>query len=187
MDSFAQYDVAARRIRDLPTQSETQRRLQKAIYQKATAFLHLHMLPLQAMPKLKHASPYGHAQRPSSTLGPRPTNGNLAAIRRQADADASSQASVSSSAVSALEAEERALRERLIVLEEQRFFVSEMVADANRRRRFDEVGALAQNLKDLSTEINTLIGQIERLDFAGAYSALSDGKGVFGYRTAGTS
>lgn len=46
IDSFSQYDVAARRIRDLPTDSETQKKLQTAIHQQATNFLHLHMLPL---------------------------------------------------------------------------------------------------------------------------------------------
>ena len=46
IDSFSQYDVAARRIRDLPTDSETQKKLQIAVHQQATNFLHLYMLPL---------------------------------------------------------------------------------------------------------------------------------------------
>ena len=168
--------MAARRIRDLYTPFETQKRLQKAIYQKATSFLHLHMLPLKSLPKiLKHASPHGQITRPLGTLSPQSTNGALATIRRQADADSSSQVSASSSAVSALEAKERTLRERLIVLEEQRFFVSEMVANANRRRKFDEVGALVQNQRDLTTEIDRVQGQIEQLDFAGAYGAVGKG------------
>ena len=166
MDSFTQYDVAARRIRDLPTTSESQKRLQKAVHQKASAFLHLHMLPLKSLPKaLKHASPHGlrptHSPRPSGTFSPSPLG---------RDAETASQVS---SAVSALEAEEKALRDRLIVLEEQHFFVGEMVADANKRRRFDEVAALAQNLQDLTGEIDQLRGQLQGLDFAGAYSAIN--------------
>lgn len=166
MDSFAQYDTAARRIRDLPTESPAQQRLQKAIYHKASNFLHLHMLPLKSLPQvLKHASPYG-ASNSKPTPSGRPV-GALAAIRYN-DVDSGSQVG-SSSAISAMEAEEKALRERLIVLEEQRFFVQEMVADANRRRRFDEVSSLAQNVEDLSTEIDQINGQLAQLDFAAAY------------------
>jgi rabenosyn-5 len=60
MDAFAQFDVAAKRIRDLPTDSPTQRKLQTAVYQQAYSFLSLHMLPLRALPRiLKHAVPQG--------------------------------------------------------------------------------------------------------------------------------
>ncbi|PGH09457.1 hypothetical protein GX51_00562 [Blastomyces parvus] len=169
MDSFAQYDIAARRIRDLPTQSPTQAKLQKAIYHQATNFLHLHMLPLKSLPKvLKHATPLG------SNL--HPNNGGtsaLAAIRygnRDSVNSTTSLASDNSSAISALETEEKSLRERLIVLEEQKFFVTEMIADANRRRKYDEASSLAQNAEDLSKEIDRVNGMIGQLDFEGLYS-----------------
>ncbi|KAH7052156.1 FYVE zinc finger-domain-containing protein [Macrophomina phaseolina] len=164
MDAFAQYDTAARRIRDFPTDSPTQTRLQKAVYQQAYNFLSLHMLPLKSLPRiLKHASPNG-AQSKSNG---RP-NGALAAIKYN-DIENSSVAS-SSSAISTMEAEEKELRERLIVLEEQKFFVQEMIADANRRRKFDEVSSLALNVEDLSKEIDQINGQLNQLDFAAAYS-----------------
>lgn len=83
----------------------------------------------------------------------------------------SSLASDTSSAISALEAEEKSLRERLIVLEEQKFFVSEMIADANRRRKFDEVSSLAMNVEDLSREIDRVNGMLERLDFESVYTS----------------
>ena len=73
--------------------------------------------------------------------------------------------------VTALEAEEKELRERLIVLEEQKFLVSEMIADANKRRQFDEVSALSGNVDDLSREIDQIQGQLAQMDFAGAYAA----------------
>lgn len=79
--------------------------------------------------------------------------------------------STSSAALTALEAEEKELRERLIVLEEQKFFVSDMIADANKRRKFDEVGSLAQNVEDLSREIDQIQAQLSQMDFAGAYTA----------------
>ncbi|KAL4865064.1 hypothetical protein BDV12DRAFT_175232 [Aspergillus spectabilis] len=181
-DSFTKYDTAARRIRDLPTESPTQQRLQKAIYQQATNFLHLHMLPLKTLPKiLKHATPNGNPPNSASTLGS-PTSVPTEGLRRQNSALSSLQnghfpasisnvsiASEASSAVSALEAEEKALRERLIVLEEQKFFVSEMITDANRRRKFDEVSSLAMNVEDLTREIDRVNGMLDGLDFEGAY------------------
>ncbi|KAJ5930123.1 hypothetical protein N7466_005616 [Penicillium verhagenii] len=185
IDSFSKYDVAARRIRDLPTDSPTQQRLQKAIYQQASAFLHLHMLPLKSLPKvLKHASP-SRDLIPSRTSSPstlvngspaptKPQDSALASIaynnRLAPNGSTASLASDTSSAVSALEAEEKSLRERLIVLEEQKFFVSEMIADANRRRKFDEVSSLAVNVEDLSHEIDRINGMLAGLDFEGAYT-----------------
>ncbi|RAK98225.1 putative vacuolar segregation protein (Pep7) [Aspergillus ibericus CBS 121593] len=184
-DSFAQYDVAARRIRDMQTDSPTQQRLQKAIYQQASNFLHLHMLPLKSLPKvLKHASSHGRpSSSTSSPTSPSPGNGSLGGSRRQGPALASikygsiaasgsnsSLASDASSAISALEAEEKSLRERLIVLEEQKFFVSEMIADANRRRKFDEVSSLAMNIEDLTREIDRVNGMLDGLDFEGVYT-----------------
>lgn len=181
MDSFTQYDIAARRIRDLPTTSETQRKLQKAIHQQATSFLHLHMLPLKSLPKiLKHAAPNGavpFARSNGTANGTRP-NDALTAIKHADAADTSSQVSNSSSnAISALEEEEKALRQQLIVLEEQKFFVGEMVADANRRRKFDEAASLAQNLRDLTREIDQVQGRVALLDFEGAYAGEQDAAG----------
>lgn len=185
IDAFSQYDTAARRIRDMPSTLPTQLKLQKAIYQNASQFLHLHMLPLKSLPKiLKHATPNGDVTPRSNSLTPGPTqntagNGGkpqsaLASIRynhvRQDSSSALSVSSITSSRISELEAEERSLRERLIVLEEQKFMVSEMVADANKRRKFDEVAALAGNLEDLSREIDGIQGMLDNLDFQAAYS-----------------
>ena len=172
MDSFTQYDVAARRIRDLPTDNPTQQKLQKAIYQQASNFLHLHMLPLKTLPKiLKHATPHGSKSSLQLSNG-RPTSA-LASIKHH-DLDNFSQiSSEQSSQISALEAEEKQLRERLIVLEEQKFFVQEMVADANKRRKFDEVAALAGNVEEISKEIDGVQNMLAGLDFEGAYTGLA--------------
>ena len=131
------------------------------------------MLPLKALPRiLKHASAYGQGSSERLQQNGKPT-GALAAIKYN-DVDASSQAS-SSSAVSALEAEEKTLRETLIVLEEQLFLVKEQVVDANKRRKFDEVSSLAQAVEDLTQEVDRIQGQLGQLDFAGAYRAASSG------------
>jgi rabenosyn-5 len=164
IDSFGKYDILAKRIRNLPTTSPTQTKLQTAIYQQASNFLHLHMLPLKTLPKiLKHASPHGL----NPNTGQARNGGALASIKFN-DIETSSQVS-SSSAVSAMEAEEKELRERLIVLEEQKFFVSKMIADANKRRKFDEVSSLSMNVEDLDREIDQVSGMLSQLDFAGVY------------------
>lgn len=182
MDSFTQYDTAARRIRDLPSQSPTQLKLQKAIYQNATQFLHLHMLPLKSLPKvLKHATPHGTSNSPK--LDPNNPRSSLAVLNsnhmRHDSSSNMSVASFASSRVSELEAEEKSLRERLIVLEEQKFMVQEMIADANRRRKFDEVAALAGNVEDLSTEIDNVQKQVDNLrgEFEGVYTGGGGGLG----------
>ncbi|KAI4105244.1 MAG: hypothetical protein LQ339_003575 [Xanthoria mediterranea] len=161
-DAFGQYNVAARRIRDLPTDSPTQERLQKAIFQQAGSFLHVHMLPLKALPKImKHAAP-------SDRLTPNgKASGALASIKFN-DMETASQAS-SSSAISAMEGEERVLREQLIVLEEQLFMVKEQIADASKRRKFDEVSSLSQNVEDLGREIDHVQNQLGQMDFAAVY------------------
>lgn len=179
MDAFTQYDVASRRIRDLPTESPTQERLQKAIYQQASTFLHIHMLPLKSLPKImKHAAPNGRGL-PAATNGK--SQGSLAAIQYNRIANGSNHrpgssrtSSQSSLAVTALEAEEKELKERLIVLEEQKFFVSEMIANANKRRKFDEVSALSSNVEEISKEIDQIQAQLAGMDFASAYAGVED-------------
>ena len=171
VDAFGQYNTAARRIRDLPTDSPTQQKLQKAIYQQSYNFLQIHMLPLKSLPKvLKHATAHGLGSTERAHPNGKPMSA-LASIKYN-DIDNASQVS-SSSAVSALEAEEKTLRETLMVLEEQLFLVREQVADANKRRKFDEVSSLAHNVEDLSKEIDRVQGQLGQLDFASAYGAQS--------------
>ena len=142
------------------------------------------MLPLKTLPKVlksAHADNGGTSRTSSPSIpnngpsaGSRPPETALASIkyneRVAASRSDSSLGSDASSAVSALEAEEKALRERLIVLEEQKFFVSEMIADANRRRKFDEVSSLAVNVEDLSREIDSVNGMLAALDFEGVYT-----------------
>ena len=162
MDSFTQYHVAARRLRDLPTTSPTQKRLQQAIYQQASNFQYVHMLAIRSLPKTLR-----HAARRAPTGAGRPSNGALASVTLR-DPDNSSLAS-SSSAISAVESEEKTLRERLIVLEEQSFLITEQLADAKKGRRFDEAAALKRAVDDLGSAIDHVHGQIGQLDFAGAY------------------
>ncbi|KAB5540591.1 FYVE zinc finger-domain-containing protein [Coniochaeta sp. 2T2.1] len=169
-DSFTKYNMAAKRLRDLKTDSATQQKLQQAIYTAASSFLHTHMLPLKSVPRmLKSGSSSSNHRRLLSGLNGSSThlsplrNGESAA---SSDPDTASLggASEASTAVSALETEEKELRERLVVLEEQRFLVTEMVNSARGSRRFEEVSALTRNVEELDREIDSLKKQVSGVE-----------------------
>ncbi|KLU93074.1 vacuolar segregation protein pep7 [Magnaporthiopsis poae ATCC 64411] len=191
MDAFAKYNLAARRLRNLPTTNPTQKKLQTAVYAAASTFLHTHMLPLKSVPQmlrskssassLLSASGPGHRRLLSGLNSGSGPNGHLSPLRNGESAavgdsigDASSVAgSEVSTAASLLENEEKELRERLVVLEEQRFLVQEMVNGARGSRRFEEVGALSGNLDELDREIATLRKQVIGVEekWEGLYAA----------------
>lgn len=120
------------------------------------------MLPLKQLPKiLKHAHPptaNGHLSPSPANRHIRPTQGLHSPSQSYDSADVSQ-----SSQLSELETEEKELRERLVVLEEQKFMVEEMVRDAQRRRKFEEVASLGRNLEDLSREVDVVRGQLEEV------------------------
>lgn len=167
IDTFAKYDLASRRLRDLPTTSETQRRLQKGVHAAASSFLHANMLPLKSVPQMLRRTPHlTPSTSKSSSLSPL-RNGEMAS-------ETASQAS-ESTVISALETEEKDLREKLVVLEEQRFMVGQMVEAARRARRFEEVSALTGNVKELEGEIEKVKGLVDGVEerWRGVYGGAS--------------
>lgn len=160
VDSFAKYGAAAKRLRDLRSDNPTQKRLQMAIYTYASTFLHTNMLPLKSLPALLRSRT--SASTTPTTLSRLSTASNLRHHTEAAAAETASQEAPSeaSTVVSQLEHEEKDLRERLVVLEEQRFMVQDMMKAAQAGRRFEEVGALRSNLEELEGEIGGLKGKI---------------------------
>lgn len=153
LDTFSQYDTTSKRLLSLPSTSPTQQRLQKAVHQSSAQFLHLNMLPLKALPKLLK-------QQPAS--GNRGIGNNAA---NGTNKPSSSRAlTMVTSERAASDAKEKELKEQLMVLEEQRFLVSEMLVDANKRRRFDEVAALAASLEELDREVARVEGEITEFE-----------------------
>lgn len=146
------------------------------------------MLPLKHLPKvLKHA----HPPTANGHLSPSPANRHGLSLPSRpgalhspspsydsANADIRSQ----SSALSELEFEEKELRERLIVLEEQKFLVEEMVRDAQRRRRLEEVESLGRNLEEISKEVDAVRGQLEQVSrgFGEVYAGSVQDTGIAG-------
>ncbi|KAK3949872.1 FYVE zinc finger-domain-containing protein [Pseudoneurospora amorphoporcata] len=159
-DAFAKYDVAAKRLRDMKTDSPTQIKLQQSVYAAASSFLHANLIPLKSVPRvLRSNSMQQHQHRrllngSTSTLSPL-RNGE-SALSSQDAAETSSNAGASEASValqSELEAEEKEAKERLVVLEEQMFMVQEMLKSARAQRRFEEVSALNRNVEELEAEI----------------------------------
>ncbi|KAL5612873.1 uncharacterized protein BROUX77_003029 [Berkeleyomyces rouxiae] len=174
IDSFTKYDTAARKLRDLRTDSATQLRLQKAVYAAASAFLHTHMLTLKSVPNiLRHNTPKSrpvtptnrtHLAHPGHHHHRGRSNSGLSPLRHAEASETASQASETSTAMSLLETEERQVREKLIVLEEQRFMVQQMIDSAHGARRFEEVSALTRNVEELDVEIAQVkarVGSVE--------------------------
>ncbi|EPS36564.1 hypothetical protein H072_9900 [Dactylellina haptotyla CBS 200.50] len=146
LDTFTQYDTAAKRIVSLPTDSPTQQQLQRAIYMYSVEFLQTHMFPLKALPKILKQTKSASKQ-----------NGHHKSLTAVSIDDASSVVSSNPE----VDAEEKLLKEQLAVLEEQKFLVGEMIASAKTGRKFEEVGALAQSLTELEREIEKVDGQIK--------------------------
>lgn len=174
-DAFAKYDVAAKRIRDLKTTSPTQLRLQKAIYASASTFLHTNLIPLKNVPRILKTNNH---RRLLSNL-----NGTSSPLRNGESAASSDPETASlggqSDASAALENEEKEARERLIVLEEQKFMVQEMLNNARGTKRFEEVGALTKNLEELEKEIEIsrkVVGGVEER-WEGLYAGTVNGAG----------
>jgi rabenosyn-5 len=163
-DSFTKYDLAARRVRDMKTDSPTQLRLQKAVYAAASTFLHTHMLPLKSLPQIlrSKSSQSSRLLSITSSINGSASSLHLSPLRNGelVESETASQTSETSTAVSALETEEKELRERLVVLEEQRFMVKQMISSAHGARRFEEVSALTRNIEELDREIEGLQKQV---------------------------
>ncbi|GAO16399.1 hypothetical protein UVI_02049490 [Ustilaginoidea virens] len=162
MDSFGKYGVAAKRLRDLETGSPTQQRLQQAVYAYSSSFLHANMLPLKSLPQLLRRR--SAASHPSRFLTI-PAQSTSSLRHSELASDAGSQAaSEASTVVSQLETEEKDLRERLAVLEEQKFLVDEMMRSATSARRFEEAGALSANAFELDKEAQELKTKIDSVE-----------------------
>ncbi|KAK5996922.1 Vacuolar segregation PEP7-like protein [Cladobotryum mycophilum] len=167
IDSFTKYGSAAKRLRDLKAENPTQEKLQAAIYGYANNFLHINMLPLKSVPQMlrRRSTPSTSSSHSNYLSVPHHSTSSLRHSELAESETASQAPSEASTVVSQLETEEKDLKERLAVLEEQKFMVEEMVRTATAARRFEEVSALSRNVDELDGEINGLrkkIGDVEQ-------------------------
>lgn len=172
MDSFAKYGAAAKRLRALKAESRTQARLQEAVYQYASSFLHANMLPLKSLPRLLRDSSTPHAHPPlppRSTRTPQSSSSlrhtQLATPPEPSSASTTTtMTTATTTATTLLEEQERDAKQRLAILREQRQMVEDMVSKATAARRFDEVAALARNRDELDLEIEGVERLVSEVD-----------------------
>ena len=138
IDLFAQYESAAKKIALLPVSSDTERIIQQNIIHASSLYLQTNMLPLQSLPRLlRHRQNDASSHSPSSSISSEVIiNGEYRPSHGLTDEE---------------EAQEK---EKLIVLEEQKFLVANMLSEATSRRRFAEVQTLESSVKDLDAEID---------------------------------
>jgi len=132
LEAFSQYDVLAKRIRQLPCPGgpgSSQDRIQAAILTRANAFLQKHMFPLQSLPKPK-------LKTEQSTAVP---------------TEVSEQAIDPDSEVA------RVLQPLL----EQEALLESFVEEAKAHRKFEDAKTLKANLQEIRAEINRILANAE--------------------------
>lgn len=138
LESFVQFDNTSRKVLSIKVHTEEEQRLQHQIHTVAAQYLQDHMLPLKALPKvLKHTKP----------------SSSLTEVVTATDVNNTP----STPTLPPLSSDEiQSLREQVIVLEEQKFLVTGMIAEASSRRKFDEVEPLQQSINDLDKELDSI-------------------------------
>ncbi|KZT28470.1 hypothetical protein NEOLEDRAFT_1175787 [Neolentinus lepideus HHB14362 ss-1] len=132
LDSFAQYDALAKRIRTLPcAKGSSQERVQAAVLTRANLFLQRHMLPLQSIsrPATKSNS---SASTPVSETAPTPV----------IDPDSE-------------------LAKQLQPLLEQEALLETYVEEATTHRKFEDAKTLKMNLREIRAEIQRMVVSAE--------------------------
>ncbi|RUP52154.1 hypothetical protein BC936DRAFT_139480 [Jimgerdemannia flammicorona] len=131
LDDFTSYDTISKRIFSLPTRSASLKRLHTNIHIAATHYLQKHMFPLQMLPKIL---------KPLRSTLAEPVNGTGKSKNMGQKA--------------------AELQEVIKVLEEQCASVESYVAEAQKKRKFDDVKTLKASLDDLKEEIGRLKAEI---------------------------
>ncbi|TFK55163.1 hypothetical protein OE88DRAFT_1623970 [Heliocybe sulcata] len=129
LDSFAQYDVLAKRIRKAPCpKGSSQERVQAAVLTRANLFLQRHMLPLQSVsrPSAKSSTPSTPVSESEPAIGP------------QIDPDSE-------------------LAKRLQPLLEQEALLEGYVAEATAHRKFEDARTLKGSLREIRGEIGRMV------------------------------
>lgn len=166
MDAFVQYDTLAKRIGMCHVESTVEKRLQSRMMSVAEQFLQDTMVPLRAVPKvLKKSIGSDLSDNSSINSGGSNNNGNYSYVQFKDLAPDSQQYETPSKQESQLDrmsrrtrlaAETKLYQDQLIVLQEQEYLVRNMMEDAKKSRRFDEVAPLLQSVEELQREISKI-------------------------------
>lgn len=144
MDAFVQYDSLAKRFGACRADTDVEKRLQARMTSVAEQFLQDTMVPLRAVPKVLKRQPNTDFESSNNNINDsKPLQEGESHLDR-----------MSRRARRAAEVKEQ--QDQLIVLQEQEFLVRNMIDEAKKGRRFDEVGPLMQSVQELQTEIEKI-------------------------------
>lgn len=137
IDSFRELDKAAKRMEKTETDNEEENRIKRLVVVETAHYLQTHMIPLKALPKVlkKQEEGVGNKQ-PEETR-----------VEEEEDQEG-----------------EEEIQQELIVLKEQQVMIETMMAEASKKRRFDELEPLKQSLDDLQQEIDKLEKQVNLIN-----------------------
>ncbi|KDQ60679.1 hypothetical protein JAAARDRAFT_31656 [Jaapia argillacea MUCL 33604] len=132
LDAFSQYDVLAKRIKNLPCKSgSSQERVHMAVVTRANLFLQKHMIPLQSVSR----------PRKKPDQASTPPNGTDSPIQQHQLVDPDSE-----------------IAHILQPLLEQEALLETFVEEANAHRKFEDAKTLKNNLKEIRAEIDRILG-----------------------------
>jgi rabenosyn-5 len=129
LELFTRFDAVSKLIAQSPSPTPTDTRVKNAMIQAATHFLQTHMLPLQSLPQILKGKDKGARNENGK---PKPAQNTIS------------------------DAKEKELKEKMMVLEEQKYLVENMIDVARKGRRMEEVGALKESVSDLNGEIDNI-------------------------------
>jgi len=147
LDSFAQYDRLAKKIRSLPCPTgfgNSQDRVQLAIVMRANIFLQKNMITLQV-------------RSPGSPLLMSWPNHLQSIPTLRSDRGASSNSKPAGTDVSNSTSDEDAVAHALQPLLEQESLLEVFIEEAQSQRKFEDVKTLKTNLKEIRQEIEKLL------------------------------
>ncbi|KAH3672336.1 hypothetical protein WICMUC_004308 [Wickerhamomyces mucosus] len=127
VEYFSSYDELTRQILSLNLTTEEEKKIQLAIKKESLIFIQNNMSLLKSLPRILKKIEERNAPQQKPTI-------SLAAVH-----------------------EIKRSREELMVLNEQKFLIAEMIENCKKQRKFDEIQPLNDNL----TEINENIGVLQ--------------------------
>jgi hypothetical protein len=149
--------INSKKIMRLPANNETEKRLQREIYNGCNLFLQKYKLTLSLLPKVSRSSSIQSTTVSVKSPNPEQTDTAMDKANSLPPIESPKQ-DVASPSTDEIDAQ--GLRETLAVLRDQKDRVEAYMREAIERRKFEDVQSLKLSLDDLETEINNIRNQL---------------------------
>lgn len=160
LEAFSQYDALAKRIRKLPCPpGGSQDRIQNAIISRANLFLQKHMFPLQ----VRCLSPIAFCRMPPSCLvsSNRTFRQSLPKPKKAAGSSPNASSASPAPPEDQIINPDSEVARVLQPLLEQEALLETFVEEAKAHRKFEDVKALKNNLREIRAEIERILANAE--------------------------